>query len=140
MARKRYREYRTPLSPSLTVSSGSKLSQSQILARVRIDKRGCWIWPKLSAKGYADRRVYRRSYELWHGPIPKGAEIDHKCRVGACCNPAHLRLTNRSFNDHLRETAKRGQMSPKDLRVAVWIHDLLGEKLLADYGAEGSMT
>lgn len=140
MAPKRYREDRAPLDPSVIVSSGSNLTQSQILNRVHIDNRGCWIWPKVRSSGYANKEIYRRSYELWIGPIPKGAEVDHKCRVGACVNPAHLRLTNRSFNDHLREVAKRGQMSPRDLRISKWVHDELGRKLLADYGAEGSMT
>jgi hypothetical protein len=29
-------------------------------------------------------------YERYVGPIPEGLNIDHLCRVKACCNPAHL--------------------------------------------------
>ena len=30
-------------------------------------------------------------------------------------------------------------MSAKDRRVASWLHQVVGEKLLEDYGAEGSV-
>jgi hypothetical protein len=29
-------------------------------------------------------------YEALKGPIPEGMQIDHLCRVPACCNPEHL--------------------------------------------------
>jgi hypothetical protein len=36
------------------------------------------------------RGAHRVSYEHYVGPIPKGLEIDHLCRVRHCVNPAHL--------------------------------------------------
>lgn len=42
--------------------------------------------------------VHRHVYELLAGPIPEGMELDHKCRVRQCCNPAHLEPVTRAEN------------------------------------------
>lgn len=34
--------------------------------------------------------VHRLAWELTHGPIPSGLQIDHLCRNRACLNPDHL--------------------------------------------------
>lgn len=68
---------------------------------LRDPNSGCWLWDgALSIGGYAligePRRAHgyayahRAIYEAIVGPIPKGLFIDHKCRVRACVNPAHL--------------------------------------------------
>ena len=59
---------------------------------------GCWLWTagKDAAgygKAYAEKRyhmAHRLAYEAYRGPIGEGLELDHLCRVRACCNPAHL--------------------------------------------------
>lgn len=65
---------------------------------------GCWLWfGPVNNQGYGDigfydeaagksirRLAHRLSYELHEGPIPKGLELDHKCRVACCVNPKHL--------------------------------------------------
>lgn len=73
----------------------------------RPDLGPCWIWtgPIQHVAGYAQiyvpvsvRRpgatktqfVHRVVYELEHGEITAGLQLDHLCRVRACCNPAHL--------------------------------------------------
>ena len=65
---------------------------------------GCWLWnAAINPNGYAQfgigyKKVYahRWAYEQVHGPIPKGLQIDHLCRVRHCVNPAHLEIvTNR---------------------------------------------
>ena len=62
------------------------------------DKSGdCWIWQGQRDHGYGvvyddGRKQYahRASYELHHGEIPAGLQIDHKCRNGLCVRPSHL--------------------------------------------------
>lgn len=34
--------------------------------------------------------AHRVSYEMFVGPIPKGMQIDHLCRIKNCVNPDHL--------------------------------------------------
>ncbi len=68
---------------------------------------GCWLWTGNTAPGGygmfspANSRNYqahRFSYEQFKGPIPKGLEIDHKCRVRCCVNPDHLEAVTRRIN------------------------------------------
>lgn len=71
----------------------------------KVDKRGpdeCWPWTRAThregygawhwrdADGQHGTPAHRMAYTLAVGPIPQGMEIDHLCRVRACCNPAHL--------------------------------------------------
>lgn len=74
----------------------------QIRAAVAVIDRGftspCWIPPLIPGeRGYCYTKlhgysllVHRLMYELVVGPIPDGLQIDHLCRVRACCNPEHL--------------------------------------------------
>jgi glucan biosynthesis protein len=82
----------------------------RILSNIYIDERGCWIWRRrLDRYGYGQIEIIRRperrstkahivAYEVWIGPIPPGKEIDHTCRVHACCNPDHLEAVTRKEN------------------------------------------
>lgn len=77
---------------------------------------GCWVWlagttgkSKTSKGGYAHFTVkgkftygHRYAYEVFVGPIPKGMDLDHKCRNRACVNPDHLEPVSR------KENARRG--------------------------------
>jgi hypothetical protein len=42
--------------------------------------------------------VHRVVWEILVGPIPAGADMDHLCRVRACCNPDHLEPVSRAVN------------------------------------------
>jgi hypothetical protein len=74
----------------------------QVRLRLVVTERGCWLWPgRVNENGYGrvsvkiefqDRQVYthRLMWLVENGPIPEGLELDHLCRVRACCNPDHL--------------------------------------------------
>lgn len=74
----------------------------------KIDKRddGCWIWTgSLDREGYGRTRWRGRGYNahryVWlrlRGPHAEGLELDHLCRVRACCNPDHLEPVTHQVN------------------------------------------
>jgi HNH endonuclease len=73
---------------------------------------GCWIWlGVLFPNGYGSMGIGRRSlgekktaythrisYLTFVGPIPKGKELDHLCRLRCCVNPRHLEPVTRREN------------------------------------------
>jgi HNH endonuclease len=66
---------------------------------------GCWIWDGSLVDGYGRLRVkgkgvyaHRFAYEMFVGPISPDKELDHLCRVRACCNPGHLEPVTRREN------------------------------------------
>ena len=72
---------------------------------------GCWLWLGTTKPyGYGNFaymgeswRAHRFSYEHFKGPITKGLEVDHLCRVRSCVNPDHLEAVT-----HL-ENVRRGR-------------------------------
>lgn len=68
----------------------------------------CWLWDgSYYSHGYGQawsRRLQRSTqahrlvYESLVGPIPKGMQLDHLCRVRGCVNPAHLRVVTAREN------------------------------------------
>lgn len=72
----------------------------------------CWLWVgSLYKNGYgcwysgdpkATRYAHRASYEGLIGPIPRGLQVDHLCRVRHCVNPSHLEAVT------VRENVVRG--------------------------------
>lgn len=67
----------------------------------------CWLWRgPISSTGYGALTVrgrgtvstHRLSWEIHRGPVPEGLELDHLCRVRACCNPEHLEPVTRREN------------------------------------------
>lgn len=67
-----------------------------------VDDNGCWLYQgKIDSHGYArydDKLVHRITYEDAFGPIPKGLEIDHLCRIRRCINPEHLEAVTHAEN------------------------------------------
>lgn len=81
----------------------------RVMQKVVVDGNGCWIFT-----GYLDKFGYgqinrggrgagmgfthRVLFEYHHGTIEGGLDLDHLCRVHACCNPQHLEPVTRRVN------------------------------------------
>ena len=81
---------------------------------------GCWLWTGAkTGRGYGQisrGRVgegtvlaHRLSYELIHGSIPDGLEVDHLCFNPACVNPGHLEAVTPKENTRRALVAGRRQ-------------------------------
>jgi hypothetical protein len=75
-----------------------KTIRERVTARIVTDANGCWNFQGAkTSRGYGSVRVDGKSlsthvvmYELDKGTVPRGMEVDHRCRNRACCNPDHL--------------------------------------------------
>lgn len=83
----------------------NKVDKNGPVPSFRPDLGPCWIWLGGKIEGYGSFwkpsvhiLAHRFSYELAKGPIPKGLEPDHLCRVPACVNPDHLEAVTRRVN------------------------------------------
>lgn len=92
----------------------------KILARVRVDEKGCWVWTGAShSKGYGQVWFNKKQFSTHRAMmmatdqvIPPGMQVDHLCRNPPCCNPAHLEIVTPAENvrrgragHHARERA-----------------------------------
>ena len=67
---------------------------------------GCWLFAGgQNGRGYGQYRhdgkhsyAHRVAFVALSGEIPAGTELDHLCRVRACCNPSHLEPVQRAVN------------------------------------------
>lgn len=93
----------------------------RVLRKCMTDENGCWIFQGYLFKGYGQVTLsaeegraltHHVTYKHFIGPIPEGLELDHLCRVPACCNPWHLEPVTHA------ENLRRAE--PYGLRVAAF--------------------
>lgn len=104
----------------------------RMAAKVTVDDNGCWIWTGARASnGYGSRShdgriwsTHKLAYTLLVAPVPDGLQIDHLCRVRACCNPAHLEPVDQATNmrrarAHITHCPQGHEYTPDNI---VWNH------------------
>lgn len=68
----------------------------------------CWLWTGgLNPKKYGTfskhgktASAHKTSYEFFIGPVAKGLQLDHLCRVRHCVNPKHLEPVTGKVNQN----------------------------------------
>ncbi|QWY84652.1 HNH endonuclease [Microbacterium phage Footloose] len=82
----------------------------------KLDKAGpCWTFTgAIATSGYGrigvnkrTLQAHRAAYEVFIGPIPDGAHIDHLCRNRRCCNPKHLEAVSQAENNRRAGLVRR---------------------------------
>lgn len=78
----------------------TKTELQRVFSKVGVNGDGCWIWNgvrsarggygEVGFRGRCSVRVHRLTYRAFVGSIPGALELDHRCNVRACVNPAHL--------------------------------------------------
>jgi len=115
------------------------------IAEYIVEDRGyetpCWVWQRSLVMGYGSLRIARKTYyahrvywERENGPIPEGLDLDHLCRVRACCNPAHTEPVTRAENLRRGCRTKLNQESVRDIRTRYAAGGILQRELATEYG------
>lgn len=107
---------------------------------------GCWEWQKrLSEHGYG--RLYlgafpkptyapahRFYYEIEHGPIETGLQIDHLCRNRRCVNPDHMEPVTPQVNSQRRKNARLTPEKVAEIRRRYAAGGISQAALAREYG------
>lgn len=99
-------------------------------------ENGCWIWTGAVVNGYGrfcisagkTTPAHRVLWEMKNGKVPKGYELDHKCRNKICINPSHLEAVTHA------ENMRRAAPFIKDKR---WSHCTKGHDLSINRNKRG---
>ena len=83
-----------------------KINKNGPVPILRPDLGPCWLWTASKDRyGYGQFRVGKKlvrahgyTYRALVGPVPRGFDLDHLCRVRHCCNPKHTEPATRRIN------------------------------------------
>lgn len=73
--------------------------------------------------------THRLAYEMYVGPIPKGYELDHLCRIRHCMNPTHLELVDRRTNTLRGRCPEITRARFLSMTSCKWGHPFSGDNL-----------
>lgn len=108
------------------------------------EQTGCWLWAGArDSSGYSCVVIdghtvgaHRAMFRLHRGPIPKGTELDHRCRVRHCVNPEHLEPVTRAENTQRGHTAKLTAAQVVEIRERYAAGGVSQRELGAEYGVD----
>jgi hypothetical protein len=114
--------------------------QAKVTSRVAIEDRGydtpCWVSDRAQqGNGYTKLGymgttwlTHRFAYTVFVGAIPEGLQLDHLCKVRACCNPDHLEPVTCRENLLRGDTITASQVAQTHCKNG---HPLSGDNLYA---------
>jgi hypothetical protein len=92
---------------------------------IPVPEAGCWIWTGgVGGNGYGRDPIgvngrpveaHRSSFIAFHGNIPSGLCICHRCDTPTCVNPDHLFAGTRSEN--MRDMYRKGRRYGRSLAI-----------------------
>ncbi len=87
----------------------------RLMGALAFDETDCWYFRGSHTDlGYGvmhavgEKRAHRVAWVLFHGPIPAGMHVLHRCDVRCCVNPDHLFLG--THGDNMRDMAAKGRL------------------------------
>ncbi len=87
--------------------------------KVRVADRGCWEWVGgVQSTGYGMLCVdgvmtlaHRIAYAFYHGSIPVGLAVHHRCENRRCVRPSHLQAVTALEHTHMADTVARRNLA-----------------------------
>lgn len=103
---------------------------------------GCWLWAGARKRdkhpygvwyvpGISERRTHRIAWRIYHGEIPDGLCVLHRCDVPECVNPRHLFLGTQGDNGADRNVKGRTRWNPDCRGEKNGNHRLTAEQVIA---------
>lgn len=97
---------------------------------------GCWLWlGGMTGSGYGaafGNMAHRLSYQAYHGAIPFGLVVRHKCDQPSCVNPEHLAVG--THQDNMGDKTRRGRAAGAGKGMAHWKASLSDAQVMAIIG------
>ena len=112
----------TYLAPKLTFDENTGCWRLPLKAETDEKNRARYPCVTVKKLGYDNQLAHRATVETFMGiPLPRGerppTNVDHRCRVHACCNPYHLEAVTSGENNRRKEIARKRATMPELFQI-----------------------